>query len=297
MRVSLRPTPIPEGTIKAFAFQDNAWVNNAPDDAEVGIAGLHVILFDEFHQHVTVDGNGDKLCGGTCTTDADGFVDIPHMHPGVYFIEVLPPEGSGWIQDSTFDGGFPVFFGMEEGSDGSGAPSEQLWLPPGKRTINTFGFVKLKNWANNSGTGSISGTARNELGWPPNEAVTLGEPVPEPYVALSSNADRHAGLHGPGQEGRHVHDPARPGGQLHARDLGRAARLHHPLPDVDVAHGQQVDLDQLDGNGDGAPDNGIGIPRWFGWLDGYVYNDLNGNGVKRPRRGADPEHRRRRALA
>ncbi len=51
---------------------------------------------------------------------------------------------------------------------------------------------------------------------------------------------------------------------------------------VDVTAGQQVNLDTIDGNGDGLADNGIGVPRWFGWLDGYVYNDANGNGLRDP---------------
>ena len=64
--------------------------------------------------------------------------------------------------------------------DGTGAPAESLWLTPGRRTTNTFGFVKLKDWPNDNGSGSIRGTVKNEVGWPPNEVVTLGEPVPEP---------------------------------------------------------------------------------------------------------------------
>jgi len=282
VRVSLRPTPILEAHIKVLAFQDNGWVNGAPDDVETGIAGLHVTLYDEFHQQVVTDGNGDKLCGGTCTTDSDGFVDIPHMHPGLYNIQVTPPKGSGWIQDTTFDGSFPVTFGAEEGSDGTGAPSEQLWLPPAKQTINTFGFVKLKNWPNNSGTGSIKGTARNELGWPPDEAVTLGEPVAEPYVALSDSSTDQQVYTAQGNKDGTFTIPRVPAGSYTLAIWDEQLDYIIRFLTVDVAPGQQIDLNQLDGNGDGLADNGVAIPRWFGWLDGYVYNDTNGNGVKDP---------------
>lgn len=287
VRVSLRPTPIPAGHIKVQVFHDNAWVNNAPDDAELGLAGFHVLVYDEFHQHVTVDGDGDKICGGTCITDSDGAVDIPNMHPGLYFIEAIPPKGSGWIQDSTFDGGFYVAFGVEEGSDGSGVPAESLWLPPNKQTITTFGFVKKMNFQS-SGSATIKGTVKNEVSWAPNEVVTLGETVPEPYIALSSNTTDEQVYTAQGNKDGTFTISNVPAGSytmsIWDEDLDYIIRFIN----VDVTAGQTIDLNQLDGNGDGLADGGIGIPRWFGWLEGNVYNDLNNNGTRDPGEPAVP---------
>ena len=42
---------------------------------------------------------------------------------------------------------------------------------------------------------------------------------------------------------------------------------------------------------------GLGVSRWFGWLDGQVYKDINGNGKYDAGRGADREHRHGPALA
>src|SRR5439155_24754953 len=45
-----------------------------------------------------------------------------------------------------------------------------------------------------------------------------------------------------------------------------------------VAAGQVIDMN--DTNDDGSV--GLGVSRWFGWLDGHVYKDLNGNGQLDP---------------
>ncbi len=47
---------------------------------------------------------------------------------------------------------------------------------------------------------------------------------------------------------------------------------------VTVAAGQTVDVNETGDDGS----VGVGVSRWFGWLDGYVYKDLNGNGMMDP---------------
>ena len=76
---------------------------------------------------------------------------------------------------------------VEEGSDGTGAPGEQLWEPPNNRTAYWFGFVCSPHAVRERrGTGEITGTARN---WAGLAAVrrtgTFGDPVENPFVALS----------------------------------------------------------------------------------------------------------------
>ena len=274
VRVSLRPTPIPEGTIKAFAFHDNAWVNNAPDDAEVGIPGLHVILLDEFHQHVTVDGNGDKLCGGTCTTDADGFVEIPHMHPGGYFIEVLPPEGL------RLDPGLHLRRRLPGLLRHGGGVATDPARPPSSCGCRRASARSTPSASSRSRTGRTTAAPAASAAPPatssagrPTRPSRSASPSRSPYVALSSNADDTQVYTAQGNKDGTFTIPHVPAGSYTLSIWDEQLDYIIRFINVDVAQGQQVNLDTIDGNGDGAPDNGIGIPRWFGWLEGNVYND------------------------
>ena len=129
--------PLPLGKIRVFVFQDNAWANGAPDTEEGPLQGFQVGLEEQTHSAVTVDYNNTPLCGGICKTDAEGFSLIDNLGPATYFIDVHPPEGpcnsdpsSAWYQTTTIDGGLQLLAPVEEGSDGTGAPGEQLWEPP-----------------------------------------------------------------------------------------------------------------------------------------------------------------------
>ena len=178
-----------------FVFNDNTWTNGAPDTEEAGLRGFRVGLEEQTHSAVTVDYNNDPLCGGDCRTDADGFTLIDNLGPATYFIDVHPPSGpcngnpnSAWYQTTTIDGGLQLLASVEEGSDGTGAPGEQLWEPPNARTAYWFGFVCAPRNFGNAGTGEVTGQARNWQGWPPFDVLTLGEPVENPFVALTDNA-------------------------------------------------------------------------------------------------------------
>jgi hypothetical protein len=132
--------PLPLGKIRVFVFDDNAWTNGAPDTEEAALQGFRVGLEEQTHSDVTVDYNNNPLCGGTCLTAADGLVTINDLGPATYFIDVHPPDApcnsdpdSRWYQTTTIDGGLQLQAGVEEGSDGTGAPGEQLWEPPTAR--------------------------------------------------------------------------------------------------------------------------------------------------------------------
>jgi hypothetical protein len=47
---------------------------------------------------------------------------------------------------------------------------------------------------------------------------------------------------------------------------------------VTVGAGQSVEVRDADPNGE----VGVGVSRWFGWLDGVVYKDTNNNGKRDP---------------
>ena len=158
VKVALRDSTAPLGKLRVFVFEDNHFVNSMPDEGEAGLAGFHVTLTESTNSQVIVDYFNHPLCDGDCVTDASGEVTISNLSPANYTAYVTPPDGSDWIQTSTFLGGFGVTVGAEEGSDGTGVPSlaTELFLPPDERTANTFGFVHPMSFPS-GGTGSVSG--------------------------------------------------------------------------------------------------------------------------------------------
>src|SRR5215467_13129100 len=216
--------PLPSGKLKIFVFEDNAWTSGAPDAEEAaanqGLGGFKVGLEEQTGSEVTVDHDNKPLCGGICLTASDGFVEIDNLSPATYFADVHPPEhcnpdptapnrltaGPGtWAQTTTIDGGVNLMTPVEEGSDGTGAPGEQLWEPPDRRTAYFFGFVCTPmDWPASGpysgGTGEITGQARNWVEWAPYTTGTYDTPVDNPYVALTDAATDTTVFQGRGDE-------------------------------------------------------------------------------------------------
>jgi parallel beta-helix repeat protein len=262
--IELSSDNVPAAKLVAHVFHDNQSVNAAPDvPLESGLEGFDVIVEDAVGQ-VTVDINGDPLCGGQCLTDADGNVTIPNLPPGTYDVQAIPPDGEGWIQTSTFEGGFGVEAPLEEGADGRGPEPEALAGPPG--TATWFGFVKEKALDSGANTGTITGTARTWEAWPPGINAVLADPIPDPYIALSDVGGNDVQVYtGRGNSDGTFEIPDVPPGSYQLSiwdyDLDWVIRL----VTVDVGPNQTVDL------GD------VGVWRWFGKVSGSVFND-NGAG-------------------
>jgi hypothetical protein len=273
--------PLPLGKIRVFVFQDNAWTNGAPDTEEGALQGFRVGLEEQTHSEVSVDYNNKPLCGGACLTAADGLVTINDLGPATYFIDVHPPDGpcnsdpgSHWYQTTTIDGGLQLQAGVEEGSDGTGAPGEQLWEPPTNRTAYWFGFVCAPTPFATPGTGEVTGTARNWQGWPPFDVLTLGEPVHDPFVALSDSTTDRTVFIGQGDAQGNFDIQNVPAGTYNMAIWDeQLSYIMRTLP-VTVTAGQAVEVRDADPKGE----VGVGVSRWFGWLDGTVYKDLNNNG-------------------
>jgi hypothetical protein len=270
LNVALRGGALPLAKIKVFVYQDDHFTNSQPDEGEEGLAGFHVTLTESTNSQVSVDYNNQPLCGGDCVTDAAGEVTIDHLSPATYTAYVTPPNGSDWVQTSTFLGGFGVTVGAEEGGDGlGGAEGLQLFQPAGTRTSTTFGFVHPKDFTGTH-TATISGTARNWVGYPPFDDLVLKDPVPNPYVALSDNASDQQVYTGRGDSDGNFSIPNVPGGSYTMAIWDEQMTYIMRLLTVTVADGEQLQL----------PD--IGVARWFGWLSGDVFRDDNGDGIRQP---------------
>jgi hypothetical protein len=275
--------PLPLGKIRVFAFNDNAWTNGAPDTEEAGLGGFQVGLTEQTDSAVTVDYHNQPLCGGVCVTGSDGFVEIPNLGPATYFINVHPPAGpcnsnpnSQWYQTTTIDGGLSLIAPTEEGADGTGSPGEQLWEPPNNRTAYWFGFVCAPRPFTTSGTGEITGTARNWVEWAPYTVGTYTDPVENPLVALSDATTDQTVYVGRGDAAGNFDIQNVPAGTYNLAVWDEQLNYIMRFIPVTVGAGQTVDVNETGDDGS----VGLGVSRWFGWLDGYVYKDTNNNGMK-----------------
>ncbi len=283
--------PLPTGKLRVFVFNDNAWTNSAPDAEEqtpgLGMGGFHVTLTEQTNSQVSVDYHNRPLCSaasgsvtgnpGNCTTQDDGFLQINDLSPATYNISATPPDGpcngdpdSEWVQTTTIDGGFPLLAGVEEGSDGTGAPGENIFATPNRRTGYWFGFVCVPTALSPgyAGGGSITGQAFNWQGWPPFDTLIYdhNHPVDRPFVALTDSGTDQTVWVGRGDSDGNFNIPGIAAGDyllsIWDEPLSYIIRF---LP-VTVGSNEDVYL------GD------VGVSRWFGWLDGTVYLDRNGNG-------------------
>ncbi|MBO0845449.1 MAG: hypothetical protein J2P22_08555 [Nocardioides sp.] len=277
--------PLPLGKIRVFVFNDNAWTNGAPDTEEAGLGGFQVGLEEQTGSAVTVDYNNKPLCGGVCKTSSDaatlGFAEIDDLGPATYFIDVHPPDGpcnnnpdSQWYQTTTIDGGLNLMAPTEEGADGTGAPGEQLWEPPNVRTAYWFGFVCSPRPFTNPGSGEITGTARNWVEWAPYKTGTFTDPVENPFVALSDASTDQTVFVGQGDANGNFDIQNVPAGDYNLAVWDEQLSYIMRFKPVHVDPGQTVDMN--DTGDDGSV--GLGVSRWFGWLNGKVYKDRNGNG-------------------
>ena len=233
----------PLGKIRAFVFEDMSWANSAPDATEAGLEGFHITIDEQTDQHVTVDYFNNPLCGGAlrhrrrrvrCSSTTSV--------PATYFVYATPPDelvqqqpGQQWVQTSTFDGSFNVQAGVEEGSDGTGAPGEQLWEPPNVRTGNWFGFAWLPDRLRQPRHGSRSPAAPStgSAGRRSRPSSPIRTSPSRTRTSRSATDDRRQVYIGQGDAGRHLRHPERSRRHATALDLGRAALLHHPLRDGD----------------------------------------------------------------
>jgi hypothetical protein len=290
--IEMRPEPLPLSKLVVHVFHDWAPINAAKDadTQEEGLAGFHIIVKDPVGE-ITVDWYGNPICtqydgvggstplgdpvpgtGGFCVTDATGTVTIENIPYGKYAMQAIPPEPNNdyWVQTLTIEGTRVIDAFLEEGTDGRGAPG-LIVVEPGIPTTFVFGFVGPCDFGDTSdscpdndvaGAGTIVGTTRNLVAWPPGEQGVFGEPVFRPWIALTDvgGSDTQVYRTRGNSDGTFIINNV-PAGTYQMTIWDDPLDYIIAFRTVIVGEGEFVDL------GD------VGVFRWFGWVSGYVFLD------------------------
>ena len=301
--VQLQPTPLPDATIRARVFEDNAPTNSAPDEpAERGLAGFVGHLTD-YIDFVTTDVYGNPLCttyvgedpvthvipagaldadqlpvvdviGGQCVSDANGDLVIPHLGPNRYALSAVPPDGSDWIQTTTLEGNHDWDSWVMEGATGfdtefavAGEPYPAVY----------FGFVHGSLNTMAPGSGDIKGIVMAVDAYTPPVGGGAGQPgllggkddhpINGPWLSLSdlSNGDTAVYVTKGNADGT-FNIPNVPDGDYFLGVWDEPQDYIFNFMNVSVRNGETVDM------------GSIPLTGWWATLDGYVFVDTNGNG-------------------
>ena len=310
--VELIPHPLPLATLQVSIFPDTRSVNAAPDIPEEesqSMAGFQIVLEDRVGQ-VVVDYYNNPICtvydgdpsgefppgnivsSPGCLTNAAGEVTIENLPPGGYSTFAIPPDGSGWIQTTTFEGKHDIdFTNLTEGDDGFGAIGESRLGPLTLPTAFWFGFVKRCTFGNvndscptnnAAGTATVTGRARTLVKFPPGATNgALSEPVVRPWIALSANGGGGEQVYtARGNANGTFTIPNVPAGEYMLTIWDNPLDYIMRFAVFTVDEGETLDLGDL------------GVFRWFGWVSGDVFEDsgLDGLGLSIPTSipGPDP---------
>ena len=291
--VELIPEPLPMASLRLFVFRDYRPVDGFPSVVEslAGLEGFHVLL-EDVGGEVVVDFDGNIICTdqfigqapqnepGDCRTNSTGDVFIEGIPRGIYEIKIIPPDGTDWVQTTTFEGTKVVDAWLEEGSEGLGAPDE-LVAEPFVETAYFFGFTNDMDWGDPEGLppgdGTITGQIRNLVPFPPFEQLTFGEPVYRPWITLTDIGRTDQQVYRTrGDENGNFVIPDVPAGTYQLAYWDDPLDYIIAFRTVHVEPGETIDMNSFDPNG--VP--GLGIFRWFGWVSGFIYADENRNGFR-----------------
>ncbi len=281
------------GNLRIFVFEDNAWTNGAPDaeeSAATGGLGFRVGLKEQTGGAVTVDYNNKPLCGGVCQTAADGFVEIKDLGPATYFADCTlrlqpEPECPEPAHDRSRHLGPDDHHRRRAQPDDAGrggqrrhrrARREHLGSSrtAGRRTGSASSAPRDGPRARLERSGRDLGQAKNWVEWAPYTTGTYNTPVENPYVALTDASSDTTVWVGQGDGNGNIDIQNVPAGTYNVSIWDEQLTYIMRFKPITVTGWPTVSLDDTGDDGEA----GFGVSRWFGWLGGRVYKDLNNNG-------------------
>lgn len=306
--VELQPQPLPTATIHAFIFEDISPTNGAPDvPLEHGLPGFVGHIADYLGE-VTTDVFGNPLCteyktdgsgqiildppdyapipipgtGGECVSDANGDLIIPNLGPNRYALSAVAPDGTNWIQTTTLEGNHDWDAWVMEGATGLDTefivagepfpaiifgfvhPTPALPSGPGGHIKGVIEGVKV--YVPPKGGTGLPGTI-----WGGSTGMKLDQPIENPWISLTDLTNGDTAIYvGQGDANGAFDISNVPDGNYTLTWWDEPQNYILDLINVTVSNGETVDMGILPLTG------------WWTKYDGYVFNDLNRNGVKDP---------------
>lgn len=285
--VQLHEPPIPASQIYVYVFEDNRFINGAPDiPAESGLPGFKIEIMDimgfqmmdvfgnplgtEYEQNpdgsfVMVDGAPVVMMMGTgIRTDANGEAIIKNVAHGTYAVTAVPTQGEGWIQTSTIEG----------------TPFDDTWVTAGNPAYMVegalpgwhvfVGFIKPMVFPAPTGNvGTITGqVVYAHYNRPPIQpGLNPGMPVPDAWIGLSDllGSDNQVYAQPCDASSNFTINNVPPGTYtMTIWDRSMDAVIDYRTIIV-PPEGGLIAMGQ------------VAIFGWYGALEGHVFNDLNGD--------------------
>ena len=267
--------------------------------------------------------------GAGCFSGADGVLTIPNMGTDRYALSVIPPDGQNWIQTTTLEGthdhdvwpiegdtgldsefavageSFPaVIFGFvpaPTASMNNGFLSRQGYHPRGTESSTTFcGPYTTRCWrspdlTSTNRTGVIRGVIDDVKYYVGPGEGTLPEigireggktagPIDRPWVALNSVdlGDTIVWI-GRGDANGRFRIPQLPAGNYTITWWDEPQDYQLSTQNVTVGDGAT-------GRGENVNLGVMALNGWWTVYDGYVFSDINRNGVKDPGEAGVPNY-------
>lgn len=306
--VELQPDPLPLATMRIQVFEDNISPNSQMDaPAELGLNGFEGRISDVLGE-ISTDWYGNPLCteydtngdpipgtGGICLsgdTNHDGVVNgsddpgdrglivIPNIGSGRYAAQVIPPDGTDWVQTTTLEGGHDWDTWLQEGA--TGYDTEFLFAgEPFPWTM--FGFVRPRNLTT-TGSRTISGRIVGVSVYVPLQGglpytgtvwgglsgARINGPIDRPYIALSdlNNGDQMVYMRRANVDGTFAINNVPDGSYL--------------LTAWDGPQQYLLDFYNVTVSGGNVNMGDLFLTGWFAHFYGSVFIDVNENGKRDP---------------
>jgi len=222
----------------------------------------------------------------------EGKVKIPNLGPNRYTLSVTPPDGSGWVQTTTLEGNHDWDAWVMEGATGldtefiiAGEPFPAIIFgyTPAPGTPSAVGSALP---ASLGGTGSIKGVVTSVKIYVPTtggvgglpgqiwgglQGAVINKPIDQPWVTLTNLGSGDTIVWaGRGDANGKFTIPQVPAGTYTLTWWDEPQNHILDLVNVTVAEGEAVDMGILPLSG------------WWTFIDGYVFDDANRNGVRDP---------------